>query len=105
MLELPRDPGAAPIPVLAPDDTTVATATIAAGNASAALPTNSVIVEVCASDYCRMAFGISTIDATSGTRRIIPPGVSVYKVPASATHFAITQFGTSSGTVTVTKLI
>lgn len=105
MLELPRDPSAAPIPVLAPEDTTVATATIQTGNNSAALPAGSIIVEVCATDYCRMAFGISTIDVTTGTRRIIPPGVSVYKIPANATHFAITQFGTTSGTVTVTKLI
>jgi hypothetical protein len=104
-LELPRDPGAAPIPALAPDDTTVAQVSIAAGNNSAALPAGSIIVEVSAQDYCRMAFGISTVDATVGVRRLVPPGISVYKLPANATHFAVTQVGASTGVFTVTKLI
>jgi hypothetical protein len=105
MLELPRDPGAAPIPALAPDDTSVTQVTIAAGNNSAALPAGCVIVEVSSQDYCRMAFGISTVDATVGVRRLVPPGISVYKLPANATHFAVTQVGTSAGVFTVTKLI
>ncbi len=104
-LELPRDPGAAPIPALAPDDTSVAQVSIAAGNNSAALPAGSVIVEVSAQDYCRMAFGISTVDATVGVRRLVPPGISVYKLPASVTHFAVTQVGSSTGVFTITKLI
>lgn len=104
-LELPRDPGAAPIPALAPDDTSVAQVSIAAGNNSAALPAGSVIVEVSAQDYCRMAFGTSTVDATLGVRRLVPPGISVYKLAANVTHFAVTQVGTSTGVFTVTKLI
>jgi len=104
-LEFVRDPGAAPIPALAPDDTSVAEVSIAAGNNRAALPANSTLVEVATQDYCRMAFGASTVDATSTVRRLHPPGISIYKVPAGATHFAVTQIGTSTGICTVTKLI
>lgn len=99
-----RDSGAAAIPALAPEDTTVSEASIAAGNNRVALPANSVIVEVSCQDFCRMAFGTSTVDVTSGTRRLHPPGISIYRVPADATHVAVTQVGTSSGVFTVTRL-
>jgi hypothetical protein len=104
-LDFVRDPNAAPIPALAPDDTAVAEVAIAAGNNRAAFPANCTIIEVATQDYCRMAFGTSTVDATVGVRRLHPPGISVYKVPPFATHFAVTQVGTSTGICTVTKLI
>jgi hypothetical protein len=79
-------------------------ASIAAGNNRVALPAESEIVEVSASDTCRVAFGTSTVDATVGTRRVFPAGCAVYKVPPGATHIAVTQVGTSSGVVTVARM-
>jgi hypothetical protein len=77
---------------------------IAGGNNRVALPPESEIVEVSASDACRIAFGNASVDATAGTRRIFPSGVCVYKVPPGATHVAVTQVGTSSGFVTVARM-
>lgn len=92
------------IQTLAPDDTTVVQATIAAGNSRAALPTGAQIVEIASTDFCRIAFGDVTVDATAGTRRIFPAGAATYRIPDGADHFAVTQVGASSGVVTVTRL-
>src|SRR6185312_7750960 len=84
------------IQTLIPDDSSVAAATISAVNSRAPLPADAQIVEVVATDLCRFAFGDETVDATQGTRRIFN-GTGVYRVPPNATHFAVTQVGTSSG--------
>lgn len=77
---------------------------IAAGNNRVALPPEAEIVEVSASDTCKIVFGDSTVDATTGTRRIFPLGSAVYKVPPGATHIAVTTYNASSGTVTVARM-
>lgn len=102
---MPRDPDGHPIQTLAPDDTTVVQANIASGNNVASLPVGALVVEVAASDFCRIAFGDGTVDVTAGTHRIFPSGAAVYRVPSGMDHFAVTQLGTSSGVVTVTKLL
>lgn len=101
---LPRDRNDNAIQVLTPDDTTVAQVAFGAGNQTAPLPTDSTIVEVVSTDFCRIAFGDETVDATVGTRRIFPPGGAVYRVPSGATRVAVTQIGTSTGFVTVTRM-
>lgn len=95
--------------VLAPDDTSVVEAAIAAGNNRVALPAGSYVVELGVQDSCRVAFGTSSVDVTSGTRRLLTPGVFVYRVPHTApnvlaTDIAVTQIAGSSGVVTITKL-
>lgn len=101
---LPKDRDSVSIQVLAPDETAVVSVTIAAGNQRVALPSNCEIVEVAASDNCLMVFGDSSVDVTTGTRRLFPAGSAVYRVPPGATHIAVTSFSASSGTVTVTRL-
>ena len=92
------------IQVLSVQEDTVVQATIAAGNNRVALPADSEIVEVSASDTCRISFGTSTIDVTAGTHRVFPAGCAVYKIPPDATHIAVTQVGTSSGFVTIARM-
>lgn len=101
---VPRGPNGGAIQVLAPVESTVATATIQAGNNRAELPSGAQIVEVACSDDCRFEFGSSAVDVTAGTKRILLRGMYVYRVPTGATDFAVTAFGGSSGTVTVTRL-
>lgn len=103
---LPVDKDSAPIQVLAPVETTVAQASIGAANDRQPLPSGAQIVEVATSDGCRFVFGDSSVDATSGTRRILPPNaLVVYRVPAGATHFAVVRIAAEAGIVTVTRLI
>lgn len=92
------------IQTLIPDHTSVAQAVIGAGNARTALPADAVVVEVCASDFCRFAFGDASVDATAGTVSLFSPARVVYRVPPGATDFAVTQLGSTSGFVTVTRL-
>lgn len=101
---LPKDRDSIPIQVLSVEEGTVVQLVIGAGNQRIALPTQSEVVEVAASDTCRVAFGDSSVDATAGTRRLFPSGSAVYKVPPGATHIAVTQVGTSSGFVTVARM-
>lgn len=101
---VPRGPNAAAIQVLSPVETTVVQATIAAGNDRQTLPTGAEIVEVNCDDDCRFAFGDSGVDATAGTKRLLPPGSYIYRVPSGATHFAVTQVGSSAGFVTVARM-
>lgn len=110
--KLPQDRDSYPIQVLAPDDTTVAQASIAAGNNRIALPTGSQVVELGVQDTCRVAFGTSSVDVTVGTRRLLVSGVYVYRVPYTtaatrtlATDIAVTSVGGSSGVVTITRLV
>ena len=102
---LHKDANAAPIQVLIPDDASVVQITIGAGNQSTSLPSGAVIVEICATDDCRVAFGTSGVDATSGVKRAFTKGAAVYKLPDTATHVACTQIGTSSGFLTITRLV
>ena len=101
---LPYDVNGAMIQTLAPDEDTVVQVSIAAGNNTSPLPTNAQIVEVASSDLCRIKFGDSGVDATSGVARLFPLGVAVYRVPVGATHVACTRVGTSTGLVTVASL-
>ena len=101
---LPKDRDSKSIQVLSVQEDTVVQVTIAAGNNRVALPAESEIVEVAASDTCRVVFGSASVDATAGTRRVFPAGCAVYKVPPGATHVAVTQVGTSSGFVTVARM-
>jgi hypothetical protein len=101
---LPKDRDSLPIQVLSVQEDTVVQANIAAGNNRVALPAESEIVEVAASDNCRIAFGTSTVDVTVGTRRVFPMGSAVYKVPPGATHIAVTTYNASSGVVTVARM-
>jgi hypothetical protein len=102
--DLPKDVDGHSIQTLAPVEDTVVQAVITAGNQRITLPTGANIVEVAANDVCRIKFGDSAVDASSGTVRIFPPGAAVYRVPAGATHLAVTQVGTSSGFLTVCEM-
>lgn len=100
---MPRDNNSDAIQTLSPLEGTVVQLTISAGNSSIALPEDAEVIEVAASDLCRLKFGTASVDATSGAR-VFPPGVAVYKVPEGATHVAVTQIGTSSGFVTICEM-
>lgn len=102
--DLPKDVDGKAIQTLAPIESTVIQAVIAAGNTRIVLPSTAKVVEIAANDSCRIKFGDSSVDATAGTSRIFPAGVSVYAVPPGATHLAVTQLGTSSGFVTVCEM-
>jgi hypothetical protein len=101
---LPKDRDSHVIQTLAPDDESVVELPIQAGNNRVALPAECEVVEVSATNECRMAFGDSSVDATVGIRRIFPIGVAVYRVPPGITHVAITNLSGSNGFVTVTRL-
>lgn len=101
---LPKDRDSIPVQVLSVQEDTVVVANIAAGNNRVALPPESEIVEVSASDTCRIVFGNSSVDATVGTRRVFPLGSAVYKVPPGATHIAVTTYNASSGIVTIARM-
>jgi hypothetical protein len=101
---LPKDLDSIPIQVLSPDETAVIAITISAVNNRVALPSNCEIVEICASDNCRIVFGNASVDATTGTRRLFTAGAAVYRVPEGATHVAVTSYNASTGLVTVTRL-
>jgi hypothetical protein len=104
-VDLPKDVDGKSIQTLAPIESSAVQVIIAAGNNRIALPTDAVVVEVAASDICRIKFGDSSVDATTGTvARIFPQGISVYRVPTGATHLAVTQFGTSTGFVTLVQM-
>lgn len=91
------------IQTLSPDDTTVAQVAFGADSDTVALPDGAQIVEITASDFCRVAFGDSDVTATA-TSRIASPGTRVYRVPPGATNLAAIQFGSTSGYVTITRL-
>lgn len=101
---LPKDRDSIPVQVLSVQEDTVVFANIAGGNNRVALPPDSEIVEVAASDVCRVKFGNSSVDATSGTSRIFPQGVAVYKLPPGATHISVTNYNASSGILTVARM-
>ena len=102
--ELPQDINRQAIQALSPEDGTVVQATIGAGNSRVAVPNESGLVEVAVTAECRMAFGDSAVDASTGTRRALVAGVYVYRVPAGATHVAFTQIGSSTGVATVARM-
>lgn len=101
---LPKDRDSIPMQVLSVQEDTVVAANIAGGNNRVALPADSEIVEIAASDVCRVKFGTSTVDATVGTARVFPQGVAVYKVPPGATHVAVTNYNASAGIVTIARM-
>lgn len=101
---LPKDRDSIPVQVLSVEEGTVVQLSIGAGNQRIALPAFSEIVEIAATDTCKVAFGDGSVDATAGTRRVFPSGSAVYKVPPNATHVAVTQVGTSTGVVTVARM-
>lgn len=103
-VDMPKDVDGKAVQTLAPVESSVVQLVISAGNARTALPTGANIVELAANDTCRVKFGDSNVDATSGTSRIFPAGVAIYRVPAEATHIAVTQVGTSSGFVTIAEM-
>lgn len=101
---LPKDRDSVSIQVLAPDEAAVVVANIAPGNNRVALPADCEIVEVAASDACRMAFGDGTVDVSVGNRRIFPAGAAVYRVPPGVTHIAVSQYNGSTGVVSITRM-
>jgi hypothetical protein len=110
--QLPQDIDSSVVQVLTPVEGTVAKATIGAANVATALPGGSEIVEVAVSDNCFFAFGTSAVDASSGSKRLLTPGLSVYAVPYTAfgllaTHFGVVQAGAPTGPAvcTVAKMI
>lgn len=103
-VQLPQDVDSRPIQVLSPTESSVANLTISGASVKVALPSGAQIVEIASADLCRMAFGDSNVTASS-TSRLVPAGVSVYRVPTGASHIACIQVGASSGGVTITKLV
>ena len=101
---MPKDRHSQPIQVLAPYEASAVTLSIAPGNQRIALPAFAQVVEIAASDVCRVRFGDSTVDATVADARVFPAGVGVVAVPPGSTHFAITQYNGSSGIVSVARL-
>lgn len=102
--DMPKDVDGHSIQTLSPVESTVVQIVIAGGNQTGALPAGAAIVEVAASDICKIKFGTASVDATGSNTRIFPAGAAVYRVPPDATHLAVTQLGTSSGFVTVAEL-
>jgi hypothetical protein len=100
---LPRDRDGIPMQVLSVQEDTVIQLSIAAGNQRTTLPPDAEVVEVAATDVCRLKFGNASVDATASAR-VFPGGTQIYKLPPGATHVAITQVGTSSGFVTVARM-
>jgi hypothetical protein len=101
---IPLDQNDSAIQVLAPEESTVTTCAIGAGNARAAIPTGAAIVEVSLSASAYFGFGNSAVDVTSGTWRLLHKGVYVYRIPTGATHYAATQYAGSTGAITVGRL-
>lgn len=102
--QLPQDVDSRPIQVLSPAESSVANLAIGATTDRVALPSGAQIVEVASQDICRMAFGTSAVEATNSSR-LVPAGVTVYKVPTGATHLAAIRVGSSTGAITITKLV
>ena len=103
--DMPKDVDGKAIQVLAPVEGTVAEVVIGAASSSVALPSGASVVEVAASDLCRIKFGDASVDASVGTVRVFPAGVAVYRVPVGATHIAAIRIGSSSGFLTVAELV
>lgn len=101
---MPKDRHSQPIQVLAPYEESAVTLTIAPGNARVALPAYAQVVEIAASENCRIRFGDSSVDATVSNARLFPNGVGVVAVPPGATHIAVTQYNGSAGLVSVARL-
>ncbi len=102
--QLPQDQDSAPIQVLAPEETTVVGFVLAATTNPTTLPQGAEIVEVACTGNMKFAFGTGGVNATTGTRRVIPTGSWVYKVPFGATSFDAVTVDGSSGRVTVARL-
>lgn len=103
--KLPQDEDSAIIQVLAPDETNVASFSLSAASQRALLPTGAEIVEVATTGNCKFAFGNSSLDITSGTRRLLVTGVYTYKIPSGATSFDASIVDGSSGRISVTRMI
>jgi hypothetical protein len=102
---LPKDRDGDAIQVLSVEESTVLQLDITGANDREALPANAEVVEIAASNTCRIVFGDSSVDATVGVRRIFPIGVAVYRVPLGATHIACVQVDGSTGFVTVARMV
>lgn len=108
--ELPRDADNAPIQTLAPVESTVAGFLLAATSNPTALPSGAEIVEVAVTGNCKFAFGASGVNATTGTARVLTPGVYIYRVPFTAynvlaDHFDAVTVDGSTGRVTVARMV
>lgn len=108
--KLKQDKDSYPIQVLAPVETTVAQIVLSGSTQTTLLPTGSEIVEIACTGNCKFAFGDVTVNATSGTKRVLVAGVYVYTVPevtpgVLATYFDAVTVDGSSGRVTVTRMV
>ena len=101
---LPRDKDDNPIQVLSVEEDTVVAANIASGHNRVALPADADVVEIAATNECKIKFGNSSVDASTGVARVFPLGVCVYKVPQGATHLSVTSYNSSTGLVTVARM-
>ena len=70
--------------------------TIGGSSVRITIPTNSSVVRVSATGNCFVAFGDSTVVATTSDV-LFPAGVEVFSVDPSWTHVAFIQAGAATG--------
>lgn len=101
---VPMDINGYPIQTLALGNTV--TLSVAGTSARVALPAGAAhedIVRVACNTDCHIAFGDSTVEATTSDA-LFTTGVEAFKVPQSATHIAAIQLS-SAGNMTITEMI
>jgi hypothetical protein len=103
-IQLPKDRSNSPVQALGQSSSEVAAGTVAGSTARITIPSGSQIVEVASLTDCHIAFGDSTVEATTGSPAF-PKGAAIYKVLPSQTHLAfILAAGASGAVLTVTRL-
>lgn len=103
--KLPQDEDSAPIQVLSPDESAVASFALAGTTNVTALPALSEIVEIAVTGNCKFVFGTAGVSAATGTRRLLCAGVYVYRVPTGATHFDAVTVDGSSGRISLGRMV
>ena len=101
---IPIDVNGFPIQTLALG--TTVTLSVAGTTARVALPAGAShedIVRVACNTDCYIAFGDSTVEATSSDA-LFTTGVEAFKVPQNTTHIAAIQVS-ASGNMTITEMI
>ena len=101
---VPVDQNGFPIQTLGLSPTTVKI-TVGAASGRVALPPGAAhedIVRVAGNRDCYIAFGDSTVEATTNDA-LFTQGVEAFKVPDTATHIAAIQ-ESASGIMTITEL-